>query len=88
MHWSIRFRPKVARAGALPGEVLQAKFTAILEDHLEPYLENSTAAAVSRWFHQAALDSWPHQERDQEPYETLPMACGFHATERAGRQPR
>ena len=47
LHWSIRFRPKVAGTGALLQKVLQAKLRTMLEDHLKPYLENSTAAAVS-----------------------------------------
>ena len=47
LHWSIRFRPKVAGTGALLQKVLQAKLRSMLDDHLKPYIENSTAADVS-----------------------------------------
>ena len=46
LHWSIRFRPKVAGTGALLQKVLQAKLRTMLDDHLKPYIENSTAAGV------------------------------------------
>ena len=47
LHWSIRFRPKVAGTGALLQKVLQAKLRTMLDDHLKPYIEKSTAAGVS-----------------------------------------
>ncbi len=47
LQWSIRFRPKVAGTGALLQKVLQAKLRTMLDDHLKPYIENSTAAGVS-----------------------------------------
>jgi catechol 2,3-dioxygenase-like lactoylglutathione lyase family enzyme/uncharacterized protein YndB with AHSA1/START domain len=47
LDWSIRFRPKVAGTGALLQKVLQAKLRTMLDDHLKPYIENSTAAGVS-----------------------------------------
>ena len=47
LHWSIRFRPKVAGTGALLQKVLQAKLRTMLDDHLKPYIEISTAAGVS-----------------------------------------
>jgi uncharacterized protein YndB with AHSA1/START domain/catechol 2,3-dioxygenase-like lactoylglutathione lyase family enzyme len=47
LDWSIRFRPKVPGTGALLQKVLQAKLRTVLEDHLKPYIENSTAAGVS-----------------------------------------
>ena len=47
LHWSIRFRPKVAGTGALLQKVLQGKLRSMLDDHFKPYIENSTAAGVS-----------------------------------------
>ena len=47
LHWSIRFRPKVAGTGALLQKVLQARLRTMLDDHLKPYIEKSTAAGVS-----------------------------------------
>ena len=47
LHWSIRFRPKVAVTGALMQRVLQAKLRTMLDKHLKPYIETSTAAGVS-----------------------------------------
>ena len=44
--WSIRFRPKVAGTGALLQKVLKAKLRTMLDGHLKPYIENSTAAGV------------------------------------------
>ena len=52
LHWSIRFRPKVAGTGALLQKVLQARLRTMLDDHLKPYIENSTAAGV---FHDAGI---------------------------------
>ena len=46
LHWSIRFRPKVAGTGAVLQKVLQAKLRTMLDDHLKPYIETSTAAVV------------------------------------------
>ena len=42
LHWSIRFRPKVAGTGALLQKVLQAKLRSMLDEHLKPYIETST----------------------------------------------
>ena len=47
LHWSIRFRPKVTGTGALLQIVLHARLRTMLDDHLKPYIENSTAASVS-----------------------------------------
>ena len=46
LHWSIRFRPKIAGTGALLQKVLQARLRKMLDDHLKPYIENSTVAHV------------------------------------------
>ena len=46
LHWSIRFRPKVAGIGAVLQKVLQAKLRTMLDDHLKPYIEKTTAAGV------------------------------------------
>ena len=47
LHWSIRFRPKVAGTGALLQIVLQARLRIMIDNHLKPYIEKSTAAGVS-----------------------------------------
>jgi uncharacterized protein YndB with AHSA1/START domain/catechol 2,3-dioxygenase-like lactoylglutathione lyase family enzyme len=47
LHWSIRFRPKVAGTGLPLQKVLQARLRTMLDDHLTPYIEDSTAAGVS-----------------------------------------
>ncbi len=47
LNWSIRFRPKVAGTGALLQRVLQARLSTMLDEHLKPYIEKSTAAGVS-----------------------------------------
>ena len=47
LHWSIRFRPKIAGTGAPLQKVLHAKLRTILDDHLKPDIENSTAAGIS-----------------------------------------
>ena len=46
LHWSIRFRPKVAGTGAVLRKVLQAKLRTMLDQHLKPYIEKNTAAGV------------------------------------------
>ncbi len=46
LHWSIRFRPKVTGTGAQLRKVLEAKLRTMLDDHLKPYVEKVTAAAV------------------------------------------
>ena len=46
LHWSIRFRPKVAGTGALLQKVLQAKLRTMLAEYLKPYIEKSTAPGV------------------------------------------
>ncbi len=46
LHWSIRFRPKVPGTGALLQKVLQARLRAMLDEHLKPYIEKSTAPGV------------------------------------------
>ena len=46
LHWSIRFRPKVAGTGALLQKVLQARLRTMLDEHLKSYIEKSTAAGV------------------------------------------
>ena len=46
LHWSIRFRPKVAGTGAVLQKVLQAKLRTMLDEHLKPYIEKNTAAGV------------------------------------------
>lgn len=45
--WSIRFRPKLTGTGTLLQTVLQARLRIMLDEHLKPYLEKFTAAAVS-----------------------------------------
>ncbi len=45
LHWSIRFRPKLAGTGALLQRLLQARLTAMLEKHLKPYIETVAAAS-------------------------------------------
>ena len=46
LHWSIRFRPKIAGTGALLQKVLQARLRTMLDEHLKPYIEKNTAAGV------------------------------------------
>lgn len=46
LHWSIRFRPKIAGTGALLQKVLEAKLRTMLDGHLKPYIEKSMAAGV------------------------------------------
>ncbi len=46
LHWSIRFRSKVAGTGALLQKVLQARLRTILDEYLKSYIETSTAAGV------------------------------------------
>ena len=46
LHWSIRFRPKIAGTGALLQKVLQARLRTMLDKHLKPYIEKNTAAGV------------------------------------------
>jgi uncharacterized protein YndB with AHSA1/START domain/catechol 2,3-dioxygenase-like lactoylglutathione lyase family enzyme len=46
LHWSIRFRPKVAGTGAVLQKVLQAKLRTMLDEHLKSYIEKNTAAGV------------------------------------------
>ncbi len=46
VHWTIRFRPKVAGTGALLQRVLQNRLRNMLNDHLKPYIEKSTAAGA------------------------------------------
>ena len=45
--WSIRFRPKRRRHRRALAKVLQERLRSMLDDHLKPYIENSTAAEVS-----------------------------------------
>jgi hypothetical protein len=47
LHWSIRFRPKVAGTGALLQKVLQARLRTMLDEHLKRYIEKKMAADVS-----------------------------------------
>ena len=47
LDWSIRFRPKVAGTGARLQKVLQVRLRTMLDEHLKPYIEKSTAAGVS-----------------------------------------
>jgi uncharacterized protein YndB with AHSA1/START domain/catechol 2,3-dioxygenase-like lactoylglutathione lyase family enzyme len=47
LHWSIRFRPKVAGLGALLQRLLQLRLSTMLDECLKPYIENSMAAGVS-----------------------------------------
>ena len=46
LHWTIRFRPKVAGTAALLQKVLQNRLRTMLTDHLKPYIEKSTAAGA------------------------------------------
>ncbi len=46
LNWSIRFRPKVAGTGALLQKVLQARLRTMVDEHLMPYIEKSSAAGV------------------------------------------
>ena len=44
--WSIQFRPKIAGTGAFLQKVLKAKLRTMLDGHLKPHIETSTAAGV------------------------------------------
>ena len=46
LHWSIRFRPKVAGTGAPLQRVLRARLRTMLDGHLKPHIEKSMAAGV------------------------------------------
>jgi hypothetical protein len=45
LHWSIRFRPKVAGTGALLQRLLQRRLRSMLEEHLKPHIEARSAAS-------------------------------------------
>ena len=91
LHWSIRFRPKIAGTGALLQKVLQARLRTMLDDHLKPVhrklhgclcfrtvydtRRRLTALAIGRGFMESVS-------------RTLPTAFSFRASERSGRQPR
>jgi hypothetical protein len=44
LHWTIRFRPKLAGTGALLQRVLQQRLSSMLEQHLKPHIETGSAA--------------------------------------------
>jgi hypothetical protein len=45
LHWTIRFRPKVAGTGAALQRLLQRQLRSMLEEHLKPHIETGSAAS-------------------------------------------